>query len=75
MSEFKVILTGFKTEQQAIDFAIQWSESGEQHLEFSDGGTVETDMTKLHESGGFKVNEAGELVIPLIIFNHDRTAV
>jgi len=72
MSEFKVILTGFKTEQQAIDFAIQWSEFGEQHLKFSDGGTVETDMTKLHESGGFKVNEDGELIIPLNIYTDDE---
>ena len=71
MSEIKVILTGFKTEQQATDFAIQWSESGEQHLVFSDGGTVETDMAKLHEAGGFKVNEAGELVIPLNIYTDD----
>ena len=67
ISKFKVILEGFETGEQALEFANWYEGSGEQYFDFLEGGSALTDMTKLHESGGFKVNENNEVVIPLRI--------
>lgn len=68
MTTFKVVLEGFETAEQALQFATWWEGSGEQGFDFENGGSALTDMTKLHESGGFKVNENNEVIIPLNIY-------
>ena len=73
-SNFKVIFDGFETEKQAQAFADWYEGSGEQDagnwLDSTESGLccADVNMKKLHENGGFKANESGEITVPLSLY-------
>ena len=62
---FKVVFEGFKSEEDAIEFAKWYEGSGEQNASDDLNSDLTIDMQEFHKRGGFKSNEDGEVILPL----------
>lgn len=73
---FSVVFDGFKTEQQALEFAKWYSGQGEQmsddwmqeHTKISG---VYTDSTKIFKNGGFRINSRNTVRVPIKIIENE----
>jgi hypothetical protein len=65
INNFKVVFEGFKSEEDAIDFAKWYEGSGEQNASDDLNSDLTIDMQEFHKRGGFKSNENGEVILPL----------
>jgi len=65
INNFKVVFEGFKSEEDAIDFAKWYEGSGEQNASDDLNSDLTIDMQEFHKRGGFKSNKNGEVILPL----------
>jgi len=74
-NRFSVKITGFETEQQAIDWCEWYEGEGEQNVYLGDTDlSANTDMDKyreLYSETGLKVNDNGEIELPIQILGDD----
>jgi hypothetical protein len=64
-NNFKVVFEGFKSEEDAINFAKWYEGSGEQNASDDLNSDLTIDMQEFNKRGGFKSNENGEVILPL----------
>jgi len=74
-NRFSVKITGFETEQQAIDWCRWYEGEGEQNVYLGDTDlSANTDMDKyreLYSETGLKVNDNWEIELPIQILGDD----
>jgi hypothetical protein len=73
MDNFKVVFSGFETEEQAKHFANWFEGQGEQDCsiwmeEHAKINAVNVDMSKYAKQGGFTANKENEIIVPVTIY-------